>query len=159
MILQHHLNQEIKEVYLCPNNKWIYNFNNCVKPIIVLVYLKLFTFSGTRTNDTKRNVSAVDTGNALNQKETSQRNQVDEIGSFLSCSHSRYQSAMRGFNILEIFFIQQGYDCQGKENDLAEDESEFSLISKVKQAKHTAIVKAIKDDLTKEELEEEKRYI
>ena len=66
---------------------------------------------------------------------------------------------MRGFNILEIFFIQQGYDSQGKENDLVEDESEFSLISKVKQAKHTAIVKAIKDDLTKEEIEEEKRYI
>ena len=40
-----------------------------------------------------------------------------------------------------------------------EDESEFSLISKVKQAKHAAIAKAIKDDLTKEEIEEEKRYI
>ena len=66
---------------------------------------------------------------------------------------------MRGFNILEILSIQQGHDGQDKENDLVEDESEFSLISKVKQAKHTAIVKAIKDDLTKEEIEEEKRYI
>ena len=66
---------------------------------------------------------------------------------------------MRGFNILEILSIQQGHDSKGKENDLVEDESEFSLISKVKQAKHTAIVKAIKDDLTKEEIEEEKRYI
>ena len=66
---------------------------------------------------------------------------------------------MRGFNILEILSIQQGHGSQGKENDLLEDESEFSLISKVKQAKHTAIVKAIKDDLTKEEIEEEKRYI
>ena len=66
---------------------------------------------------------------------------------------------MRGFNILEILSIQQGHGSQGKENDLVEDESEFSLISKVKQAKHTAIVKAIKDDLTKEEIEEEKRYI
>ena len=66
---------------------------------------------------------------------------------------------MRDFNILEIISIQQGHGSQGKENDLVEDESEFSLISKVKQAKHTAIVKAIKDDLTKEEIEEEKRYI
>ena len=66
---------------------------------------------------------------------------------------------MRGFNILEILFIQQGHGSQGNENDLLEDESEFSLISKVKQAKHTAIVKTIKDDLTKEEIEEEKRYI
>ena len=66
---------------------------------------------------------------------------------------------MRDFNILEILSIQQGHGSQGKENDLVEDESEFSLISKVKQAKHTAIVKAIKDDLTKEEIEEEKRYI
>ena len=66
---------------------------------------------------------------------------------------------MRGFNILEILSIQQGHGSQGKENDLVEDESEFNLISKVKQAKHTAIVKAIKDDLTKEEIEEEKRYI
>ena len=66
---------------------------------------------------------------------------------------------MRDFNILEILSIQQGHGSQGKENDLLEDESEFSLISKVKQAKHTAIVKAIKDDLTKEEIEEEKRYI
>ena len=66
---------------------------------------------------------------------------------------------MRGFIILEILSIQQGHGSQGKENDLLEDESEFSLISKVKQAKHTAIVKAIKDDLTKEEIEEEKRYI
>ena len=45
-------------------------------------YLKLFTFSGARTNDTKRNVSAFDTGNTLNQKETSQRNQVNEIRTF-----------------------------------------------------------------------------
>ena len=66
---------------------------------------------------------------------------------------------MRDFNILEIISIQQGHGSQGTENDLVEDESEFSLISKVKQAKHTAIVKAIKDDLTKEEIEEEKRYI
>ena len=66
---------------------------------------------------------------------------------------------MKGFKILEILSIQQGHGSQGKENDLVEDESEFSLISKVKQAKHTAIVKAIKDDLTKEEIEEEKRYI
>ena len=66
---------------------------------------------------------------------------------------------MRGLKILEILSIQQGHGSQGKENDLVEDESEFSLISKVKQAKHTAIVKAIKDDLTKEEIEEEKRYI
>ena len=66
---------------------------------------------------------------------------------------------MRGFNILEILSIQQGHGSQGEENDLVEDESEFNLISKVKQAKHTAIVKAIKDDLTKEEIEEEKRYI
>ena len=66
---------------------------------------------------------------------------------------------MRGLKILEILSIQQGHGSQGKENDLVEDESEFNLISKVKQAKHTAIVKAIKDDLTKEEIEEEKRYI
>ena len=66
---------------------------------------------------------------------------------------------MRDFKILKILSIQQGHGSQGKENDLVEDDSEFSLISKVKQAKHTAIVKAIKDDLTKEEIEEEKRYI
>ena len=66
---------------------------------------------------------------------------------------------MRDFKILEILSIQQGHGSQGKENGLLEDESEFSLISKEKQAKHTAIVKAIKDDLTKEEIEEEKRYI
>ena len=89
MILQHHLNQETKKVffYLKITNEFT---NVKCKTNHCFVYLELFTFSGARTNDTKRNVSAFDTGNTSDQKETSLQNQVIKIGTFLSCSHGIY---------------------------------------------------------------------
>ena len=63
------------------------NVKDSCKTNHCFVYLELFTFSGARTNDTKRNVSAFDPGNTSDQKETSLQNQVIKIGTFLSCSH------------------------------------------------------------------------
>ena len=75
LILKWQMNLQISKIHC--------NTNYC------FVYLELFIFSGAVTNDTKRNVSAFDASNNLNQKETSRLNQVIEIGTFSSCSYTR----------------------------------------------------------------------
>ena len=58
-----------------------------------------------------------------------------------------------------VYINVQGNISQGSNEDPLKMASSQSTISRVKQAKHAAISKAIKEGLTKEEIEEETRYI